>query len=446
MNTTSNELPFSFFGLQRNPFNVSPDRRFFSPTPAHESLLAELLFAIRTRQGLVLLTGESGSGKTTLLQQLLDILSHRSVSTAYIFHSRLDVEDLFQFILEDFGLTSKSTRKGDVIQTLHRWLLQRSMAGDSPVIIIDEAQVVPAETLDELRLLLNLESSNGKLVQIVLAGQPELDEKLRRTELRQLRQRVMFRCRLPLLNRRETSAYIQSRLAQAGGTEPGLFPEETVAAIYGYSKGIPRAINLLGEHALINAYAEQKRSISPEDILYIASDFDLVENPLSLGTGESSAQNPRVLRFPQFSPEPGSPSDLRMAFISAQSKAFDDSGITGRVTTPGATSLGPEVTDASAPAIPTGGLPAAGHNLTSTGIPRKEAVASHNRRLKEPHLSPGWHKRRSHLARYWNDVAYSLRCDLRTFYSDCRRFLASQQVAARRRRPPKPPSRVSQHF
>ena len=445
MNTTSNELPFSFFGLQRNPFNVSPDRRFFFCTPAHESLLAELLFAIRTRQGLVLFTGESGSGKTTLLQQLLDTLSQRSISTAFIFHSRLDVEDLFQFILEDFGLTCKSTRKGDVIQALHRWLLQRNMAGDTPVIIIDEAQTVPAGTLDELRLLLNLEASNGKLVQIVLAGQPELDEKLRRMELRQLRQRVMFRCRLPLLGPRETSAYIQSRLAQAGGTEPGLFPEETVLAIYGYSKGIPRAINLLGEHALINAYAEQKRSISPEDILYIASDFDLVENPLSLGAGESSVQNHRVLHFPQLSPEPGSLSDLRLAFIAAQSKIFDASGIKDKVTPPGLTPLGLEIADASASVpAPIGGLQPAG--LTSA-VPREKAAAAaslHARRLREPHVSRGWYKRRSPLARYWGDVAYSFRRsrlgpyltqywgdvsysfrrDMRTFYSDCRRFLA----------------------
>ena len=434
MTTAAYERRFSFFGLQRNPFNVSPDRSFFFSTSAHESLLAELLFAIQARQGLMLLTGEAGSGKTTLLQQLLDTLSRQGVATAYIFHSNLVVEDLFQFILEGFRVTCKSSRKGDMIRVLHRWLLQRSISGDTPVIIIDEAQTVPAGTLDELRLLLNLESSDGKLVQIVLAGQPELDEKLRGTELLHLRQRVMFRCRLPLLSFRETSAYIQSRLARAGGTEPELFPEETVAAIYGYSKGIPRVINLLGEHALIKAYAEQKRSISPEDILYIASDFDLVENPLSLGTGESSVESHRVLRFPQPSPEPSSLTALRLAFISELSKALNDSTVKGNVTPPRSTLLSlmhpahpelplePRVTGASA---------------------REEAAASRDRRLKEPHCSRGWRKRRSHLARYWGDVAYSFhrdlrrshltrywgdvacsfRRDLQIFYLDCRRFL-----------------------
>jgi general secretion pathway protein A len=472
------ELRFSFFGLQRNPFNVSPDRGFFFSTPAHESLLAELLFAIQARQGLMLLTGDSGSGKTTLLQQLLDTLSHKGVSTAYVFYSSLGVEDLYQFILQDFGVTCKSSRKGAVIQVLHRWLLQRRMAGDTPVIIIDEAQTVPAGTLDELRLLLNLESSDGKLVQIVLAGQPEFDEKLQRTELLQLRQRVMFRCRLPLLSPRETSAYIQSRLAHAGGTDPELFPEETVAAIYGYSKGIPRVINLLGERALINAYAEQKRSISPDDILYIASDFDLVENPLSLGTEESSLQSHRVLPFPQLSPEPSSLSALRLAFISELSKVINNSAVKYNLTRPGPTllsltppghpevPLGPGATGASAQVpAPTEGLQAAGCSVASAGVPREEAPASRRRRLKEPHASRAWRKRRSHLARYWGDVAYSFnrdlqrshltrywgdvaysfnrdlqrshltrywgdvaysfRRDLRIFYLDCRRFLRS---------------------
>lgn len=456
MTTTGFKPPFSFFGLQRNPFNVSPDRSFFFSTPAHESLLAKLLFAIQARQGLMLLTGESGSGKTTLLQQLQDTLSHQGVSTAYIFYSRMDVEDLFQFILEDFGVTSKSSRKGDVIRVLHRWLLQRSIAGDTPVIIIDEAQAVPARTLDELQLLLNLESSDGKLVQIVLAGRPELDEKLLRKDLIQLRQRVMFRCRLPLLGPGETSAYIQSRLACAGGTEPGLFPEETVAAIYGYSKGIPRVINLLGEHALINAYAEQKRSISPEDILYIASDFDLVENPLSLGTEESSVQSHRVLSFPQPSPEVSSLNALRLAFISELAKALDDLA-KGNITPPGPTLVsptprahpqvppGPGITGASTQVpAPTGALQA-GRNVASAGVPREGAAASRGRRLKEPHPSRGWRDRRSHLARYWGDVTYSFhrdlqgshltrycgdvacsfRRDVRSFYSDCRRFLGS---------------------
>jgi len=426
--------------LERNPFNVSPDPRFFFFTPVHESLLVELLFAIQTQQGLVLLTGESGSGKTTLLKQLLDTLSHRNVSTAYIFHSRLDVEDLFRFILEDFGVTCNSSRKGDVIQVLHQWLLQRSMAGDTPVIVIDEAQTVPVETLDELRLLLNLESSNGKLVQIVLAGQPELDEKMRRTELRQLRQRVMFRCRLPLLSPVETSAYIQSRLANAGGAVSGLFPEETVAAIYGYSKGTPRAINLLGEHALINAYAEQKRSISPEDIVHIASDFDLIENPLSFGMRERFAKSHRMLVFPQLPPKPGSRSSPGLSFVSEHAKEVDNSGAAGGAT-PRDSALertvslippGHSETRVDGVTDPGGHVPAqdvaleaSGSNFVSVGLFREEAPPSPGRNAEALQITHGWHKRRSGLSRYWDDVAGSFRNDLRTLYLDCRRFLGS---------------------
>ena len=437
MTSSAYDLSFSFFGLQRNPFNVSPDRRFFFPTPAHQSLLAELLFAIQARQGLMLLTGESGSGKTTLLQQLLDTLNHQGISTAYIFYSRLHVDDLFQFILGDFGVTCKSTRKGDVIQVLRRWLLQRATAGDTPVIIIDEAQAVPARTLDELRLLLNLESPDGKLVQIVLAGQPELDEKLRRAELLQLRQRVMFRCRLPLLGPRETSAYIQSRLAHAGGTEQGLFPEETMAAIYDCSKGIPRIINLLGEHALINAYAEQKRSISPGDILSIASNFNLVEKLPSLGTGQSSVPSNRVLRFPQSSQESSSLNALRLTFISELSKVLGDPALKAVVTRPGPTlpsatppanpdvSLGPGVSDTSGQIpVPAAGVQAAEHNVASAGALRKEAAtALRDRSLNDPHTSGVERKQDSQLVRYWGDVTYSFQRDLQAFYSDCRRFL-----------------------
>lgn len=209
MTTTTYEHLFAFFGLQQNPFGASPDTRFFFSTPAHDSALAELLFAIRTRQGLMLLTGEAGAGKTTLLQQLLDTLRQLGISSSYVFHSRLDVDYLLRFILQDFGVPCASRRKGEILELLHEWLVERHTVGDSPVIIIDEAQALPIETIDELRLLLNLESADGKLVQIILSGQPELNDLLHRQELRQLRQRVMFRSKLPLLTREETSRYIE---------------------------------------------------------------------------------------------------------------------------------------------------------------------------------------------------------------------------------------------
>jgi general secretion pathway protein A len=273
---------FNFFGLREDPFHVSPDPRFYQPTRTQESALAELLFGVETRQGFMVLTGEAGTGKTTLLNQLLDYLHRRHRSTALIFHARLEPAELLQFILRDFGVHCLSHVKGDMIDALYNWLLTRHSAGDLPVLIIDEAQALPAQTLDELRLLLNLETPRGKLLQIILSGQPELDEKLRLPALRQLRQRIMFHSRISLLAPEEIGTYISFRLSAAGSTDVSFFPEDAVQAIYAASHGIPRVINLLSEHALISAYAEQKRAISPEMIERIATDFDLLAQPLAV--------------------------------------------------------------------------------------------------------------------------------------------------------------------
>ncbi len=416
MPTTEYDQLFSFFGLRENPFNVSPDPRFFFSTPAQDSALAELLFAIRTRHGLSVLSGEAGAGKTTLIHRLLEALGQQGVSSAYVFHSRLDAEELFEFILRDFGIACASRRKGDVLQVLHQWLIERNTAGDTPVIIIDEAQALPASTLDELRLLLNLESSKGKLVQILLAGQPELDEKLRRPELRQLRQRVMFRCRLPLLSREETGAYIQSRLASAGLAEAGLFPEDTIAAIYTHSKGIPRTVNLLGEHALINAYAEHKNIISPEDILYIAADFDLVDNPLSLRKSVPSPDAGRVMHFPSVSPDPGSLSALRMAFCSAEPDPVEPPpvGITARTGPALVVEQTISLAEAALPTVPP---------QEEISIPEPPvAIAQQPAVPAEPQRN--WRRERSgfRFANYWNEVSISFQRDVRAFCSDCADF------------------------
>jgi general secretion pathway protein A len=277
---------FNFMGLREDPFHVSPDPRFYYPTPAHESALVELLSGIETRQGVLVLTGEAGTGKTSLLNYLLDWLHRRRRSTAYIFHAHLEPIGLLRFILRDFGIPCDSKSKSDLVSALHAWLLERYAALDLPVLILDEAHALPIQSLDELRLLLNLETPCGKLLQIILSGQPELDEKLRLPALRQLRQRIMFHSRLPLLTQEETSAYISSRLASAGCSGSCLFPDEVVQDIFMASGGIPRVINLLCEHALISAYAEQKHVVSPEIIRRIAMDFDLHTNPLAVSTSE----------------------------------------------------------------------------------------------------------------------------------------------------------------
>ncbi len=298
MTTTSYQCFFSYFGLRENPFHVSPDPRFYHSTPAHDSALNELQYGLHTRQGLLVLTGEAGVGKTTLLNNILESLEQRHISTAYVFHPLLEPAELFEFILRDFGVHFESRRKGDLLCSLHEWLIARNVAGDFPVLIIDEAQSLSSQALDELRLLLNLETARGKLLQIILVGQAELEEKLRRPELRQLRQRVLIHCRLPLFTEEQTVGYIHSRLSRAGLHARKLFPEETLRVIYEHSKGIPRLINLLCEHALLTAYGEQQEIIAPEVIQRIAIDFDLSAKPISVENVYSVGKFGRLISFP----------------------------------------------------------------------------------------------------------------------------------------------------
>ena len=267
---------FRTFGLTENPFHFSPDPRFLYTGAAYETAGAELMFGVESRRGLMVLTGEAGTGKTTLLRQFLRWLESRRVSTSYVFHTHLDPAGLFEFILRDFGVPVESSKKTDLLASMHRWLHARQVEGDAPVVVIDEAQALSLRTLSELSLLLNLENERGKLVQIVLAGQPELEEKLRRPELRQLRQRIMVRCRLPLLTLEETNHYIAARLRGAGGDGARLFPDKTVETVYSYARGIPRVTNLLCEHALIGAYADRQDTVTPSHVRRVAAEFDLV--------------------------------------------------------------------------------------------------------------------------------------------------------------------------
>ena len=285
-----NESFFSFLGLREDPFHVSPNPRFHYSTPSHESALASLMFGIETRQGIMVLTGEAGTGKTSILYQILDWLRQRGRSTAFIFHTRVEPIGLLRLILTDFGVACDSKAKSDLVKTLHQWLLQRHAAHDLPVLILDEAQALPPQTLNEIRLILNAETQRGKLLQIILAGQPELEEKLQLPALRQLRQRVMFHSRLSELTEEETAAYIARRLAVAGGTESLVFPADVVHSIHAISQGIPRVVNLLCENALVCAYGEGCRAVTPEMIDRIAVDFGLSCTPSMLAANATRQQ------------------------------------------------------------------------------------------------------------------------------------------------------------
>jgi general secretion pathway protein A len=267
----------NFFGLRENPFNVNPDPRFLYLALQTQKALDELTYGIQNRKGLILLTGEAGTGKTTLINCILDWLRHRETPTAFIFNSRLNTNHLFEFILTDFGIPIDIPSKSNMLMRLNAWLIECFRAGKSPVLIVDEAQGLSSKLLEEIRLLVNLETSSEKLLQIVLAGQPELEDKLNRPELRQLRQRITFRCSTRTLTLEESRGYITERLRISGAMGDPIFASEAMDAVHFYSRGIPRVVNLLCEHALINAYAEHFRPVPARMVEKAARELSLDE-------------------------------------------------------------------------------------------------------------------------------------------------------------------------
>jgi len=271
-----------FFGLKENPFNVNPDPRYLYLTPNTQEALACLTYGIETRKGFILLTGEVGTGKTTLINKLLEWLHKERVFTAFVFNPRLSVSQFFDFMMADFGIPCETHQKGQMLLKLNQWLLDRYQAGERAVLVVDEAQNLSPQMLEEIRLLTNLETSTEKLLQIVLAGQPELEQKLNQPQLRQLRQRITLRAKTRQLTLEETRGYIEERMRIAGADNPDIFSPEAVAAVHHYARGIPRVTNLLCEHALVSSFVDQKNPVPAEIVEEVARDFDLhIVDPLA---------------------------------------------------------------------------------------------------------------------------------------------------------------------
>jgi len=265
----------NFFGLKSVPFSVSPDPRYLFLTKHTQEALACLTYGIAERKGFILLSGEVGTGKTTILNRLLDWLHERQIATSFIFNPQLTVPEFFNFMMDDFCIPCESQMKSQMLLKLNRWLLDRYAASERAVLIVDEAQTLSPQLLEEIRLLTNLETPTEKLLQIVLAGQPELEVNLDQPQLRQLRQRITLRAKTCPLNLDETRQYIAERLRIAGYEGQGLFMPEAVEAAHEYSRGIPRLVNVLCEHALISAFAQERNPIPREIILEVAADFGL---------------------------------------------------------------------------------------------------------------------------------------------------------------------------
>ncbi len=274
----------TFYNLKRNPFEITPDPSFLYVTGRHNDALAALYYGVKRRKGFVVLTGEVGTGKTLLVRCLLEVLSRANIAYSYVFNPRLSPMEFLQYIAGDFRLQTAGKSKSELLLDLSSYLVARHQQHRTTVLVVDEAHHLSADVLEEVRLLTNLETPEEKLLQILLVGQQELEEKLDSTDLRQLKQRIALRSQLGALTLEETCGYIQRRLQVAGSKNPSeLFPMETILEIQRQSQGFPRLINTLCENALIHGYARQLRQITPEIITEIAADFRLnVEHNSSL--------------------------------------------------------------------------------------------------------------------------------------------------------------------
>jgi general secretion pathway protein A len=249
-----------FFGLQEKPFSITPDPRFLFLSPSHQEALGHLLYGIEERKGFITVTGEVGTGKTLLCRALLDRLGS-DVRTALIFNSFLSEMELLRSINEDFGISRGGETRKELIDLLNQYVIGEFSAGRNAVLIIDEAQNLAPPVLEQIRMLSNLETERGKLLQIVLIGQPELRQQLARPELRQLNQRIALRYHIQPFNRQESVDYINHRLVVAGSHGGVKFSRRALSAIYRLSAGIPRKINLLCDRAMLSAYVHESNLI-----------------------------------------------------------------------------------------------------------------------------------------------------------------------------------------
>lgn len=273
----------NYFGLTSNPFEISPDPRFLFLTSSHREALATLFWSVKMRKGFTALTGEVGTGKTLIIHCLFNMLRQSNVSFAHVFNSRLSFLDLLRYVVADLGLTAGTKTKGELLWDLNNFLLARYKDNTTVALVIDEAQLLDWDLLEEIRLLTNLETAQHKLLQIVLVGQPELDRKLDDDNLRQLKQRITFRYRLDPLSRSDCSDYVSWRLYTAGKRKgaPPLFAADVLDRIWQLSGGIPRVINTLCENALIAAYAKRINAITLDVLDEVRQDLHLqVQQPV----------------------------------------------------------------------------------------------------------------------------------------------------------------------
>lgn len=265
----------AFFGITDNPFNLSPDPAFLYRSSQHEEALANLIYGVQSRKGFIVLTGEVGTGKTTMLECLREYLESQYIEFAFLFNSRINPQQFFEMIAYDLDLRCERTSKTEVLFALNNLLIQQMNEGRTTVLIVDEAHNLDWEVLEEIRLLGNLENRKGKLLQIVLAGQPEFDRKLDAPNLRQLKQRIVLRYNLKPFSLEETAEYIDSRLVKVGLTGQTVFPDALVTEIHTRARGIPRVINGICDNLLLTAFAMELKVCTQKMLEEVSDDMRL---------------------------------------------------------------------------------------------------------------------------------------------------------------------------
>jgi type II secretory pathway predicted ATPase ExeA len=265
----------NFYGLNTRPFDLSPDPRFLVVTTVHEEALSNLRYAIASRKGITLLVGEAGTGKTTVILAAIESRPER-VHCVHLHNPALNRAEFVEMLAAQFSLSDRArTSKTELLLELEQLLRRRRDAGETTVLIVDEAQSLPFELLDEIRLLTNIETSSEKLVSLIIAGQPEIADRLNGPAFRQFKQRIALRCTLRPLSLTESVGYVASRIHSAGGSPAQLFTREAVMLIHEYSRGIPRTINVLADNALVSGFAAQQRPVRTDLVRDVCCDFDI---------------------------------------------------------------------------------------------------------------------------------------------------------------------------
>ena len=271
-----------FFGLDRLPFEASPDPRFLFDGPVHREAIASIEYAVATRMGFIMLTGEVGLGKTTVIRAFLDRFDRERLLPIYVFHPLLSFDDLLELLSDELGLALESGISSfNRLRAIQRELIHLYDEKRQVILVIDEAQRLPEDTLENLRLLTNLETSDAKLLQIVLVGQPELEEILAQEHLRQLEQRIVLKARLDSLTPAESLRYLRHRLTLAGADDPeNVMSTETLRAIVDLAEGVPRRMNILANRALIDAFGADEKPVSAARVRRVAASNDKARRPV----------------------------------------------------------------------------------------------------------------------------------------------------------------------